>query len=126
MERVLILDDQPGALEVLDFFLSSHGFQVTLARSLREVVLAASEHAPDVVLADLDSARGLEPAELARALRGLPALDGAPLVALAAAPTLEAERRFDLVLGKPCAPSRVLEALRRALRQSRRLARDAS
>jgi CheY-like chemotaxis protein len=122
MDRVLILVEEPGALEVLDFFLSSHGFAVTCARSVREAVLAASERAPDVVLCDLD-ASGID---LARALRALPSLDGAPLVALSAAPTAEAERRFDAVLGKPCAPARVADALRRALRLWRRQARDAS
>jgi CheY-like chemotaxis protein len=126
MDRVLILVEEPGALEVLDFFLSSHGFAVTSARSIREAVLAASERPPDVVLCDLDGGNARQPVDLARALRALPALDGAPLVALSAAPTAEALRRYDTVLGKPCAPARVAEALRRALRLSRRQARDAS
>lgn len=125
MDRVLILNDEPGMLEVLDFFLSSHGFRVATARSLPEVVLSASERPPDVVLCDLDRADELPAANLSRALDGLPQLDGVPVVALSLERPPASAQRFGEWVAKPFAPARVAEALRRVLRSSRRQARHA-
>jgi two-component system chemotaxis response regulator CheY len=50
---VLIVDDDPGVLEVLDLALSAEGYQVILARNGREALDRAVAFRPDLMLVDL-------------------------------------------------------------------------
>ena len=51
--RVLIVDDSPDTLEVLQRNLASQGFEVTTAPGVREAVESLSARAVDVVITDL-------------------------------------------------------------------------
>ena len=51
--RALIVDDDPGILEVLEMRLESMGLDVTLAQSYRDAVLLLDERGFDVALFDL-------------------------------------------------------------------------
>lgn len=120
MDQVLVIDDHPGSLAVLDFFLTTHGFRVTSARSASEAMLRALEEPPDVVLTEYHLAE-IDGARLADLLRAMPGLAATPMVALAPPATSTSGRAFDEVLAKPIAPGRVSEALRRCMRRRRRL-----
>ena len=51
--RALVVDDDPGILEVLEMRLESMGLDVTLAQSYRDAVLLLDEKGFDVALFDL-------------------------------------------------------------------------
>ncbi len=127
LSHVLLINDRPGSLEVLDLFLTTHGFRVTAARSEREALLRAFEAPPDVVLTEV---AGRDGAELAHKLRALPGLERTPIVALARgvsesdprpAPAADEEGAFDEVLVRPSSGARIREALRRWVRRRRRI-----
>jgi two-component system chemotaxis response regulator CheY len=50
---VLVVDDDPGVLEVLELALSAEGYQVVLARNGREALERAAARRPNVMLVDL-------------------------------------------------------------------------
>ena len=120
MLQVLVIDDHPGSLAMMDFFLTTHGFRVTSARSASEAVLRALEEPPDVVLTEYHLAE-IDGARLGDLLRAIPGLSATPMVALASSATSASGRAFDEVLAKPIAHGRVGEALRRCMRRRRRV-----
>ena len=50
---VLVVDDDPGVLEVLELALSAEGYQVVLAHNGREALERAAAKRPNVMLVDL-------------------------------------------------------------------------
>jgi CheY-like chemotaxis protein len=63
--RILVVEDDPDSLELLEFFLTGQGAVVTSARSASEARDALSARAPEVLISDV----------------GLPDEDGLALVA---------------------------------------------
>jgi DNA-binding NtrC family response regulator len=61
-KRILIVDDSPATLEVLERNLRAHGFEVTSARSVAEAIRTLGTAAFDLVVTDLKmpKASGLE------------------------------------------------------------------
>jgi PAS domain S-box-containing protein len=112
---VLVVDDDPDALRIMELVLTAHGANVVVAASSREALAAARATRPDVVLSDLSM-----PAEdgfslLAR-LRADddPALHTACIVAITAhAHPSDREQclaaGFDEYLPKPVDMSRMIE-----------------
>ena len=73
--RILIVEDQPDAAEMLRALLEHHGHEVLVAFTGTDGVRMAREHHPDVVLCDL-GLPGMDGYEVAAALRTAPG--GAP------------------------------------------------
>ncbi|MEZ5319161.1 MAG: response regulator [Vicinamibacterales bacterium] len=117
--HVLLVDDYPDALEVWTLFLQTSGYDVAAAADGSTALRAALARTPHVVVLDLQLP-DLSGLEVARRLRAAPATASIPLIALTgrALPADVAEARaagFDDVLVKPCEPSDLLAAIRRAL-----------
>ncbi|MEV6348232.1 response regulator transcription factor [Actinoplanes sp. NPDC051851] len=53
MNRILVVDDQPNILDLLDTVLRFHGFTVDTAATAARAIAAAAEHPPDLVLLDV-------------------------------------------------------------------------
>src|SRR6266545_1911034 len=53
VRTVLVVDDDPGVLEVLELALSAEGYDVVLARDGREALERATSRTPSVMLVDL-------------------------------------------------------------------------
>lgn len=51
--RILVVDDEPGVLEVLKEFLETRGYQVTTAGSGAEALKAVQAERPHLVLLDI-------------------------------------------------------------------------
>jgi CheY-like chemotaxis protein len=51
-KKILIVDDELGILEVLEFMLSDAGFAVTTALNGQEAVARLEENTPDLVILD--------------------------------------------------------------------------
>ena len=58
MKQVLIIDDNPDILDALDLLLSLHNYQVTMASTVKEAVLALSNQRIDLVIQDMNFSQG--------------------------------------------------------------------
>jgi PAS domain S-box-containing protein len=116
--RILIVEDNTDAAQMLRELLELSGQEVTVVESGREALDALAHHGADVVLCDL-GLPGMSGYDLARAIRKDPALAEIPLVAVSGYGQPEDRRRaaeagFDDHLTKPvdlAALDRVLDQL---------------
>src|SRR6266568_8934518 len=123
--RALVVDDDPGILEVLEMRLQSMGLEVTLAQSYRDAVLLLDGRGFDVALFDLrmEPVSGLKLMEAAHQRQ--PRL---PVLIMTAHGTIDyaveavREGAFDY-LTKPFVPEELRGKVGRALSE-RRWARD--
>lgn len=51
--RVLVVDDEPGIVEVMELLLSEDGYEVLRARSSDECIRLARARRPEVILLDV-------------------------------------------------------------------------
>lgn len=81
--RVLVVDDEPSIVEVLEFNLAREGFDVTTAADGHEAVAKAKANPPDVVVLDL-MMPGLDGLGVCRQLRSEPRTKSARILMLTA------------------------------------------
>ncbi|MEP7218156.1 MAG: PAS domain-containing protein [Bacteroidota bacterium] len=112
--KVLVVDDEPDARELVRRFLEQSGAQVITASSAREALAAVPEHLPDVVISDIGMP-GQDGYTLIRSIRSLPHDQGGatPALALTAFARSEDRRRaimsgFQMHIAKPVEPSELL------------------
>lgn len=53
VKKILIADDEPDILEILQFNLEIEGFQVFIAKNGNEAIEAAKKHLPDLIILDV-------------------------------------------------------------------------
>ncbi len=53
VKKILIADDEPDILEILQFNLETAGFQVFIAKNGNEAIEAAKKHLPDLIILDV-------------------------------------------------------------------------
>jgi CheY-like chemotaxis protein len=113
LRRVLVVEDDAEAAEILTALLRLWGHDVQLARDGIRAVEAAREHPPDAVLLDLDVGAGPDGREVAQQLREEDGVRNARMLAVTGRPTTpaEAEGAFDGLLFKPVEPSALRDAL---------------
>jgi signal transduction histidine kinase/CheY-like chemotaxis protein len=123
--RVLAVDDDDDALELLTLALERAGAAVSSARSASECLAALGEHRPDVLVCDIGMPQE-DGHELIRRVRALgePALAGVPAVALTAYASGEDRRRaaaagFDAYLAKPVEPAALSATIAAVARRDR-------
>ena len=111
---VLVVDDDPGVLEVLDLALSAEGYEVVLAHNGREALERAAANRPNLMLVDLMMPI-MDGWQFREEQRRDPALAAIPVVVLSggddldgAAASLGAAASFP----KPIDPDRLLETVR--------------
>ena len=75
-KRVLLVDDQPGILNVLGIQLQLHGYDVLSTRSGAEAVKLARSREPDVILLDIfmPGVSGFEVLQRVREFSGVPVI----------------------------------------------------
>jgi DNA-binding response OmpR family regulator len=83
MPRILLVDDDPAILRLLDVNFRMEGFEVEAASHGEEALASAARDAPDVVVLDL-MMPGMDGREILRRLREDPATSGVPVVFLTA------------------------------------------
>jgi CheY-like chemotaxis protein len=112
--RVVLVDDEPDALEFLALVLENEGAQVTSFGDPEAALEDLVAHPPDVLVSDLYMPRmnGWEFLEQAR-LRGVMV----PAAAITAHPSFENRSRcvaagFCACVGKPMAPSELIHIVR--------------
>ncbi|MBL9173033.1 MAG: response regulator transcription factor [Verrucomicrobiales bacterium] len=97
MAKVLVVDDEPDALELVSFNLKAAGYDVVTADDGNEALRKARQQVPDLILLDvmLPEVDGLEVCKL---LRRDPATSGIPIIMLTAK-AAEIDRVLGLELG---------------------------
>jgi len=102
---VLVVDDNVDAAQTLEALLEAHGHRALVAFDGETGLKLARENVPDVILLDI-GLPGMNGYEVARAIRGTPALQGVVLAAVTGYGTDEDRREavdagFDVHLSKP-------------------------
>ncbi|MBL4835848.1 MAG: PAS domain S-box protein [Pseudomonas sp.] len=113
--RVLLVDDSPEVLEVMQLLLDTEEAQVSSFASPLEALEVAKQREFDLIISDIGMPQ-MNGYDLMRALRNLPQLARTPAIALTGfGNTRDAERAheagFDLHLGKPVSYDALLEAV---------------
>lgn len=116
--RVLVVDDNVDAAEMLAMILDLAGHQTMTAHTGPDALSAARDFHPEVVLLDL-GLPGMDGYEVSRRLRADPALRGAVLVALTGWGSQDDKRKskeagFDFHLTKPVKARELADVLVRA------------
>ena len=96
-QKILVVDDEPDAVELIEFNLIGAGFEVITAEDGTEAVKKARRSLPDLILLDLmlPEVDGLE---VCKILRRDPATSGIPIIMLTAK-AAEIDRVLGLELG---------------------------
>jgi two-component system phosphate regulon response regulator PhoB len=121
--KILIVDDEPDALEVLGFKLREAGFTSVIARDGARALTAARDERPDLIVLDLmlPEVDGLE---ICKILRRDPATAAMPIIMLTAR-AAEMDRVLGLELGaddyvtKPFSPRELVLRIRKLLVRAR-------
>ena len=128
--RVLVVDDQADARDLLDRLLADRGAEVATASSAAEALTAVAGFRPHVLVSDLGMPDE-DGYELMRKLRALPADQGGtiPAAAVSALARPEDERRalaagFQLHLAKPVEVPGLIAAVARLARQAAGMCAD--
>lgn len=111
-QTVLIVDDYPDALELMDLTLTLAGYRTIRASNGVDAVRLARSHHPAAIIMDLFLPQ-LDGSEAARVVRATPGLEDIPIIGYTArSGQVEGERElFDRVLRKPCSPDVLLGAI---------------
>lgn len=83
MAKVLVVEDDDNNRQIVSRFLARAGHEVIEAVTGLEGVRAATEHAPDLVLMDLNLPE-LDGWEATRRIKAVPGMDAIPVIALTA------------------------------------------
>ncbi len=83
--KLLIVDDEPALLQVLECYLSMQDFDVCCTRHASQALELTGKFQPDLILCDVNmpELNGLEFCEM---LRGTPGLDQIPFIFMSALP----------------------------------------
>ncbi len=119
MARILVVDDYPAILSLLDHTLATAGHEVVTAGSGREGVAEAGRHKPDVVLLDIDMPM-MNGLEVCDELKRDPKTSGVPVLLMTGrlcVEVLERARQAGAVgvLPKPFLRARLLDEIARAI-----------
>ncbi len=82
-ERILVVEDEPDILELMEYNLTRVGYQVTCAADGEEGVVRARRETPDLILLDLMLPK-LDGMTVCRELRATPALRSVPIIMVTA------------------------------------------
>jgi DNA-binding response OmpR family regulator len=121
MPKILVVDDEPDAVELVEFNLKAHGYEVVTAADGAEALHKARQGLPDLILLDLmlPEVDGLDVCKL---LRRDQATSGIPIIMLTAK-AAEIDRVLGLELGaddyvtKPFSPRELVLRVKNMLRR---------
>jgi len=124
-QTILVVDDEPQIVEVVQDYLKQVGYRVLTARDGQTALTLARREHPDLIVLDLMLPGGLDGLDVCRSLRQDQALADVPIIMLTAR-TDETDRLIGLELGaddyvtKPFSPREVVARVRAVLRRARR------
>ncbi|MBM3216146.1 response regulator [Candidatus Poribacteria bacterium] len=124
-ERILVVDDEPDILDLIELTLRSEEFDVLTARNGIEALEVARTSSPDLVLLDL-SMPGMDGFETMEALRADERTSGTPIILLTARVQIADKLRglssgADDYITKPFEPDALVSRVLAQLSRSRRV-----
>lgn len=123
-QTILVVEDNPDNMYVLDHLLTRHGYVVQQAMRGDDALQLADAQLPDLVLMDMHMP-GMDGFALVRELRARPLLSKLPIIAVTAA-SMPGDREAMLSAGctdyvaKPIDPRAVLQLIQDYLEGGRR------
>jgi DNA-binding response OmpR family regulator len=118
-KRILVVDDEPQIVEIVERYLSDEGFRVSHAYDGAEAIKIVDEEPPDLIVLDLK----MPVVNGSEALREIRSRSGVPIIMLTSR-TDEVDRIVGLELGaddyinKPFSPREVVARVKAVLRRS--------
>ena len=118
--KILVVDDEPDVVQLIDYNLKAAGYDVTTAADGDEALKKARSTAPDLIILDLMLPE-VEGLDVCKILRREPSTSGIPIVMLTAKAS-ETDRVLGLELGaddyvtKPFSPRELVLRVKRLLR----------
>jgi DNA-binding response OmpR family regulator len=126
--KILIVDDEPEAVELIDFNLKQAGFDVLTASDGAEALKKARSTSPNLIILDLMLPE-IDGLEVCKMLRRDPATSAIPIIMLTAK-AAEIDRVLGLELGaddyitKPFSPRELVLRVKNALQRGRSTPED--
>jgi DNA-binding response OmpR family regulator len=120
MKKILIVDDEEDALQMLEKRLTSEGYSVITATNGADAIGLALLQQPDIIILDVLMPE-MEGEEVAAKLKEYPRTKNIPLIYLTAMFTKEEEDRFrskptgNVIFVKPLDTDRLLERIKKIL-----------
>ena len=124
-QTILVVDDEPQIVEVVQDYLKQADFRVLTARDGQTAMTLARHDRPDLIILDLMLPGGMDGLDVCRCLHQDPALADVPIIMLTAR-IEETDRLIGLELGaddyvtKPFSPREVVARVRAVMRRARR------
>ena len=120
MSTILVVDDEPVNLDLLEALLTPAGYRVRTASGAIPALTAVGQERPDLILLDL-MMPGMSGFDVCEQLRVHPATAGIPVIIVSAVSQLGGMERartlaVDDFLAKPIQPAEVLERVEALLR----------
>ena len=121
MAKILVVDDEPDAVELVEFNLKSAGYEVVTAADGSEALKKARSHSPDLIVLDLMLPE-VDGVEVCKILRRDPATSGIRVIMLTAK-AAEIDRVLGLELGaddyvtKPFSPRELVLRVKNLLKR---------
>jgi two-component system alkaline phosphatase synthesis response regulator PhoP len=82
-QKILIVDDEPDILELIEYNLKKEGYHVITATNGQQAVLEAKKHLPDLIILDIMMPK-MDGIEACRIMRGMPEFKNTFMVFLTA------------------------------------------
>ena len=127
-QKILAVDDEPDALDLIEFNLKAAGFDVSTAEDGKEALKKARQILPQLILLDLMLPQ-IDGLEICKALRRDPATVSIPIIMLTAR-AAEIDRVLGLELGaddyvtKPFSPRELVLRVKNLLKRGKAEAPD--
>ena len=83
MKRILVVDDEIGALTLIGIMLERGGFEVLKAKNANAALEVLDQDIPDLIILDV-MMPGMDGIELCRTLRATPSTENIPVLILSA------------------------------------------
>ncbi len=119
--HILLVDDEPDILEILDYNLSKAGYQISRATNGKEALAAAQKKAPDLVILDMMMPE-MDGIETCKQLRKIPSAKNSIILFLTALGEDETEMAgygagADDYITKPVRPKVLVSKVKALLRR---------
>lgn len=122
INNILVVDDEPSIIELLEFNLQKAGYHVLKAENGHEALQLVRTNKPDLIILDL-MIPGIDGIEVCRRLKGQQETAGIPIIMLTAR-NEEVDKIVGLELGaddymtKPFSPRELMARIKAVLRRS--------
>jgi len=123
--KLLVVDDDPGTIRLLEKTLQSHGFDVIAAENGKKALKMAKEQLPDLVILDV-LMPGFSGGEVAQALLKDSLTSSIPIVFISVILNKKGKKEIEIdgspfmAIAKPIYQPELLSAIRKSLKSSKK------